>query len=79
MTDTGSSSVIKIDPHTLAVVGRPRVGNDPAAVTFGGGRLWVANAGDGTVTRLDPASDQGQPVAVGRTPSGIAYGEGDRR
>jgi DNA-binding beta-propeller fold protein YncE len=32
------------------------VGESPAAVAAGGGALWAASSGDGTVVRIDPAS-----------------------
>ncbi len=34
------------------------VGTRPSAVAFGEGAVWVANAGDGTVSRVDPATDR---------------------
>ena len=71
VVDSGSSTVLKIDPRTMQVVSRSPVGNDPARLLVGG-RLWVANAADGTVTRLDPATQQGQPIPVGSAPSSVA-------
>ena len=40
--------------------------------------MWVANAGDDTVTRIDPASGKvvGEPIEVGDDPIGIAVGAG---
>ena len=46
------------------------------ALAFGGGRLWVANGADGTVTSIDPASDTPRTAAVGGRPIGIAYTDG---
>jgi YVTN family beta-propeller protein len=34
------------------------VGAQPTALTVGEGAVWVANSGDGTVSRIDPATDQ---------------------
>jgi DNA-binding beta-propeller fold protein YncE len=31
-----------------------RVGPEPGAVAVGGEAVWVANNGDGTVTRIEP-------------------------
>jgi YVTN family beta-propeller protein len=43
-----------------------------------GGSVWVANAGDDTVTRIDAAGRKaaGEPIAVGDDPIGIAAGGG---
>jgi YVTN family beta-propeller protein len=41
------------------------------------GFVWVANAGDGTVTRIDPSGRVvGEPIGVGADPIGIAVGAG---
>ena len=76
MTDTKSSSVVKVDPHTLRVVERLPVGNNPVAVAFGANRVWVANAADGTVTSIDPASEAQQVFPIGHDPEGVAYANG---
>jgi len=48
-------TVTRVDPASGDVVGNPvRVGDEPAAISAGEGAIWVANAGDGTVTRIDP-------------------------
>ncbi len=57
---TGSDvvgSVWRIDPETNEVVGDPiLVGASPVGLAFGDDALWVANAGDGTVTIYTPMS-----------------------
>jgi len=60
------------------VVGEPiPVGRDPREIAVGEGFVWVANAGDGTVTRIDPRGRvAGAPIAVGEDPIGIAVGAG---
>ena len=58
------------------VVARIPTGSDPTALAYGGGRLWVANSGDGTVDRIDPATQDVQAVRVGRTPAGLTYDDG---
>jgi peptide/nickel transport system substrate-binding protein len=53
------------------------VGNAPAGLAIGDGSVWVANSGDGTVTRIDPGT--GKPIArilVGGSPQRIAVGGG---
>ncbi len=50
-----------------------RVGSDPEAIAVGAGGVWVANAQDGTVSRVVPATASvGQTLAVGAGPSSIA-------
>jgi DNA-binding beta-propeller fold protein YncE len=54
------------------------VGGNPRELAVGEGFVWVANAGDGTVTRIEPAKGEvvGEPIAVGEDPIGIAVGAG---
>jgi YVTN family beta-propeller protein len=44
------------------------VGEQPVAIAFGAGALWVANAGDGTVTRIDPSTHSTSTIEVGGRP-----------
>ena len=54
-----------------------RVGAEPVNVAFGAGALWVSNNGDGTVSRIDPATGAvTATVAVGGMPAGISAGDG---
>jgi YVTN family beta-propeller protein len=53
------------------------VGRMPSAVVAGGGSIWVASAGDGTVTRIDPAREPViTTITVGGRPAGLAFGAG---
>jgi hypothetical protein len=56
--DSGEATertVTRLDPDTLEPLGKPlRVGDEPASVTVGEQAVWVANGGDGTVTRIEP-------------------------
>jgi hypothetical protein len=48
-------SVTRLDPESLDPVGGPlRVGDEPAGVSVGDDAVWVANGGDGTLTRIEP-------------------------
>lgn len=61
------------------VAGSPvRVGDSPTAVAVSAGSVWVANTGDGTVSRIDPRSGQpvGAPIGVGEDPGAVAVGAG---
>src|SRR5439155_18444456 len=47
-------SVAMIDPQRSRVVGHVLVGRRPVALAIGHGSVWVANADDGTVSRIHP-------------------------
>jgi YVTN family beta-propeller protein len=54
------------------------VGDGPVAIAFGEGSVWVANANDHTISRIDPkTNDVTATIKLGNvTPRGIAVGEG---
>jgi hypothetical protein len=52
------------------------VGNDPVAVAIGFGAAWVANAGNGTITRVPLAGDKIETIGLNDAPSAIATGAG---
>lgn len=41
------------------------------ALAFGGGDVWVANAADGTLMRIDPQSDAQRVIPVGGEPTSL--------
>lgn len=53
------------------------VGSDPVGVVVTQGVVWVANRGEGTLSRIDSSTGEtaGQPVPVGESPSGVAAGD----
>ncbi len=55
-----------------------QVGDGPDAVAVGAGSVWVANAGDGTVSEVNPSAQRavGVPIYVGNGPTGIAVDKG---
>ena len=53
------------------------VGDNPTALDFGAGAVWVANYGSGTVTRIDPSTNKASvPIEVGDSPEDVSVGEG---
>jgi DNA-binding beta-propeller fold protein YncE len=78
VTNSGGDSVVRIDPKTNRLSGRPvTTGASPQSLAVGGGSLWVANHDAGTVTRIALAS--GKVVAdipVPSEPHRVAYGAG---
>jgi peptide/nickel transport system substrate-binding protein len=70
-------AVLAVD--TATGQGQPiPVGDGPDAVAVGSGSVWVANAGDGTVSEVNPTARRvvADPIYVGNGPSGIAVGKG---
>ena len=53
------------------------VGDGPTGIAFGEGAVWVANSGDGTVSRIDSETEEVvETIEVGNRPVGIAAGAG---
>jgi YVTN family beta-propeller protein len=77
-----ANHAVRIDPATYEPVAAVAVGTDPAAVTGGGGLVWVANR-DGTVTVIDSDTNQVQQTIpasgsgpVGPGGPGLAFASG---
>jgi len=79
------NSVVRIDPDTLEPTEVVRVGDAPDLDVVAGGFVWVTNhgrrysnnkglrdAGDRTLTRVDPSTGDTVPVGGGLAPCGIA-------
>ena len=50
----------------------------PLGVAYGNGSIWVANSGDGTVSRIDPATGRiAATISVGGSPNGIVAADGE--
>jgi YVTN family beta-propeller protein len=78
-----ANHAVRIDPGSFRAVAAVAVGTDPAAVTSGGGLVWVANRRDGTVTVIDPGTDRLQETIpasgswpVGQGGPGLAFAGG---
>jgi DNA-binding SARP family transcriptional activator/DNA-binding beta-propeller fold protein YncE len=68
--------VTRIDRGTRSVTTIP-VGRRPHGVALGFGSVWVANAGDGTVSRIDPRTREVvAAIDLGVSVEGIATGAG---
>ena len=53
------------------------VGRRPVGIAVGSNAVWVANAGDGTVSRIDPQTNEVvKTIPVGSSPSGVAAAAG---
>jgi YVTN family beta-propeller protein len=65
-----------IDPEGGRITAQYAVGRNPTAVAAGGDSIWVANALDGTVSRIDREHDQVVTIDVGGEPTALAFGAG---
>ena len=53
------------------------MGDGPEDVVVGAGAVWVANRLDGTVSRIDPETNEVvKTIEVGNAPSGLAFADG---
>jgi YVTN family beta-propeller protein len=68
---SSSDTVLRIDPATPKAK-EIRVGNDPSGIAFGADRVWVANSQDGTVSAIDPQTNQVGTWHLGFRPTAVA-------
>jgi YVTN family beta-propeller protein len=76
---TENHELLKISPYTVVTQEIIKVGKSPRSIAIGEGSVWTLNAGDGTISRIDPKTNKvtktitlGAPFAGGQ----IAVGEG---
>ena len=71
-TRSRASTRARARPSTI------QVGDEPVGVAVGAGAMWVANTGDGTVSRIDPATNEVERTIERRQPrpAGIAVADG---
>ena len=73
--DSETNNVIRVDPTGL--VKSIAVGNGPSAIAAGDGGVWVVDALDEAVVRIDPDTwSVTATIPVGRSPAGVAVGGG---
>ena len=66
--------VVAVSPDSGEVRARIPVGATPSAVSTGEGHVWVLNADDRTISRVDPRSRAVDTFAIGATPTDLAAG-----
>jgi DNA-binding beta-propeller fold protein YncE len=66
-------AVLELDPATLSLRKRVRVGDGPGALAADDGVVWVANLDDRTLIRIDTRSPEvsGAPIALGKEIEGL--------
>jgi branched-chain amino acid transport system substrate-binding protein len=65
---TGNApGVVRVDPDqgTVTTTIPLTVGSNPDTIAAGAGSVWVANAGDGTIARIDPSTNSVSRIAAG--------------
>jgi DNA-binding SARP family transcriptional activator/DNA-binding beta-propeller fold protein YncE len=72
-----TGAVSKVDPRTRSVVSTVKIGVDrtPAQLAASGDAVWVANE-DGSLARVESATDEVMVYDVGRTLRDVAVGAG---
>jgi DNA-binding beta-propeller fold protein YncE len=70
------NSLAAIDPSTGRVVAEIPVGATRAAVAVAGGAVWVLNADDQTISRVEVQTKEARTLAIGATPTDLAAGLG---
>ena len=74
LTSTQTNELLRVDPNTLDVQLRVKVGTGPIGVAYGAGSIWVANSAAGTVMRIDPVTGRIlATIHVGGTPYEMAF------
>ena len=78
MLSADRGTLTPVTPGARQVLGRAiRVGTDPVAVAVGAGAVWVADAAEGSVKKIDPTTRAVVATTrVGRWPSGVAVARG---
>ena len=70
------NSVAAIDPRTGHVEAAVAIGGHPAAIAVGEGGVWVANADQQTLVRIDPESKHTESIGLGTDVADVAVGFG---
>jgi serine/threonine-protein kinase len=68
----GADTLLTIDPARNRVASTVSVGRGASAVAVSGGRVWVTNYDDGTMSRIDPATGATLEIPVQGSPTGVA-------
>jgi YVTN family beta-propeller protein len=77
VANSDDDTVSRVDPDTSSSA-TIQVGDSPSAVAVGEGAVWVANAGDGTVSRINTRTGLvTKTIRVGGRPAGLAVGAGE--
>ena len=76
LASVAGNSVGLIDPQTNEITAQIPVGRTPTSVSFGEGAVWVLNADDQTISRIDPQSKRVETFGTGTLPTDLVAGAG---
>jgi hypothetical protein len=79
LTDFGDGDagrVWRLDPRSRRVIARLRVGRLPSAMAVAGDSVWLVNAGDDTITRIDAQTNHVETHKVASQPGGLVAAAG---
>jgi hypothetical protein len=74
--DSDRNLLVATNPVSKRVFREEVVGTEPVAVAIGFGAAWVANAGNGSITRVPLTSSKIETIGLNDQPSAIATGAG---
>lgn len=74
MLHTRADTITEVSAHDPSTISTIEVGNQPQALAYGQGALWVANYLDGTITRITPTAGAPQSFPLGGRPWGVGAG-----
>lgn len=72
IVNDGGDEVVQFSTTSREISARIPVGSRPVSVVAGAGAVWVANSGDGTVSRIDPVTTEVTSIQVGGSPVAVA-------
>ena len=70
--DHDAGSVTPLDPATNELGAAIRVGDDPSDITTGLGAVWVTDASEGVIYRIDPDLRSVSKIMVGGPLAAVA-------
>src|SRR5215208_3478466 len=70
------NAVGRIDGADADIVAQYLFGSEPRALAVGAGAVWVVDAKDETVSRIEPSSNRIVTIPVGSDPAALAFGDG---
>lgn len=61
-----SAGATRVDPRTGRTVARVPIGNGPSDVAIGAGGVWISDGEDGSLTRIDPETNEVAAIIAAR-------------
>ena len=77
LASLAGNSLAAVDPATNRVIAEVPLGGTPSSVSATAHAVWVLNADDQTITRVDARTKRRAVFAVGATPTDLAAGQRD--